>query len=855
MQFSVLANNPPAVNRRAQRNSDQPTNPSRTNAQRGDSSGLSGMAPPAPRIDSTRRQGYGTTTANHNSQSSAGTHPLEHTSMSSVFALDVTKGLTVQITAPQALGRGNSLRSRRGGTLPGQEGEQNSLLPPRLFEQKQQQPPPSRGDQIDYMPGVYADKGNHPVSQFGFSSDMSVVSEVTMQESSRRDNGMFNSTANIGAGGPDPSGGGGGGGGTGSAAFPAQGDYEFKSRKEYVQDIDVTPNNPSAALEFPPLYFLVRRFPLLLGCVQSFFRFRWKVSYPLQRRIPLSRTLRKMNVFLTWGEVLILLPFFVCIVAGTVYTFMYPSVRITGQTSRTPLIFAFGTAVHNSFLTLLLGMPFERAVWYHKFAARIAYFNGLLHTYVAFFYPSLNGRGAFSIAQNLSYLGPNTDIFRFLFADQVNSAGTSMVLFMTFMLLTALPWMRRKIFEAFYFAHIALAVCVVAGAFFHTGILVPILVLLTWGVDLFIRRLVMATCRYPNEANVRIISDSVVEVCFPKTAGFDYNPGQYVFLCVPELSLFEWHPFSLSSSPLQSVVTFHIRKAGTWTTALYELAKKKDQVSILFEGPYGSTAVDLMSNRYKMVILFSGGIGVTPMQAICNQLMYEHNTKKRQLKKLSFVWVERDPVVMDKVDVVRRTSTVLLQPGERVGDQEALDAQSVMTSGRAQDLASTLLSLVPASNVSDAQLENLYPSHEFEDLDDLEEDNMSIFNAFTSTRNQGKTPIPNEEEYLPDDETFLKEAYQQDDSSTAPEEALDLQVYLTAKNAVAGVENLPFVHLRRPDVKAVFAKMREDAIEKGEKRVAVCVCAPKRLVNLCQKASAKYSDSKVAFDFHYEVFE
>ena len=88
-----------------------------------------------------------------------------------------------------------------------------------------------------------------------------------------------------------------------------------------------------------------------------------------------------------------------------------------------------------------------------------------------------------------------------------------------------------------------------------------------------------------------------------------------------------------------------------------------------------------------------------------------------------------------------------------------------------------------------------------------------------------------------------------------PEQPLDLQVYLTTKGAILGrTAHLPFVHHNRPDVKEIFLKMREDALARGEKRIAVCVCAPARLVVICQKACAKYSDRKVRFDLHVEVF-
>jgi predicted ferric reductase len=35
-----------------------------------------------------------------------------------------------------------------------------------------------------------------------------------------------------------------------------------------------------------------------------------------------------------------------------------------------------------------------------------------------------------------------------------------------------------------------------------------------------------------------------------------------MYLAIPELSCLQWHPFSLSSSPNQKVVTLHIRKMG-----------------------------------------------------------------------------------------------------------------------------------------------------------------------------------------------------------------------------------------------------------------------------------------------------
>ena len=70
-----------------------------------------------------------------------------------------------------------------------------------------------------------------------------------------------------------------------------------------------------------------------------------------------------------------------------------------------------------------------------------------------------------------------------------------------------------------------------------------------------------------------------------------------VYIAVPALSNFQWHPFSLSSAPHQSIVTMHVRVAGNWTAALHKLASAKSEIPILLEGPYGNFGVDVMNEK------------------------------------------------------------------------------------------------------------------------------------------------------------------------------------------------------------------------------------------------------------------
>ena len=204
--------------------------------------------------------------------------------------------------------------------------------------------------------------------------------------------------------------------------------------------------------------------------------------------------------------------------------------------------------------------------------------------------------------------------------------------------------------------------------------------------------------------------------------------------------------------------------------------------------------------------------------------------------------------------------------------------------------------MVPQNTVTDIELESQYPDDDDDDDDDNnanDDHGFSIasrsskrfaYSPGTATRKKinrkrgrktrdRKRVINNgryadddddqdDEDLVDDEETVLKEAY---GSSSLPfgdskEEdtggPLDLQVYLTAKNYEGeDIEAFPFIRKGRPDLKGIFRQMRRDALLLGERRVAVCICAPKRLVNICQAASVKFSDSAVQFDFHQEIFD
>ncbi|NXH24786.1 NOX5 oxidase, partial [Myiagra hebetior] len=63
----------------------------------------------------------------------------------------------------------------------------------------------------------------------------------------------------------------------------------------------------------------------------------------------------------------------------------------------------------------------------------------------------------------------------------------------------------------------------------------------------------------------------VTHLVIQRPKSFHFQPGDYVFLNIPAIAAYEWHPFSISSAPEQpETLWLHIRARGQWTSKVYE---------------------------------------------------------------------------------------------------------------------------------------------------------------------------------------------------------------------------------------------------------------------------------------------
>ncbi|GLE06212.1 hypothetical protein PINS_up015454 [Pythium insidiosum] len=162
-----------------------------------------------------------------------------------------------------------------------------------------------------------------------------------------------------------------------------------------------------------------------------------------------------------------------------------------------------------------------------------------------------------------------------------------------------------------------------------------------------------------------------------KPKNFRFLPGMYLYVNIPLISQFEWHPFTISSAPEDEFLSVHIRKAGDWTGALYALmgqiherhksnlsvqattdttASQSEHLSpypsIFIDGPIGAPSQEYF--RHRTVVFVGAGIGVTPFASILRSIVHQWEAfrcpcchtvtipKAFRLQKIYFYWITRE---------------------------------------------------------------------------------------------------------------------------------------------------------------------------------------------------------------------
>lgn len=142
---------------------------------------------------------------------------------------------------------------------------------------------------------------------------------------------------------------------------------------------------------------------------------------------------------------------------------------------------------------------------------------------------------------------------------------------------------------------------------------------------------------HPIRARLAVLDENTVELVAPvpdpRWRVWRYEAGQWVYLQVPALSRWQWHPFTVSVAE-EGRVRLHIKTDGDWTGRLKALALGPGQgngqgegteeagiqaeIIIGLDGPYGAPAQRFYD--FSHTVLVGSGIGVTPFSGILADL-------------------------------------------------------------------------------------------------------------------------------------------------------------------------------------------------------------------------------------------
>ncbi|KAK0633794.1 FAD-binding domain-containing protein [Immersiella caudata] len=230
--------------------------------------------------------------------------------------------------------------------------------------------------------------------------------------------------------------------------------------------------------------------------------------------------------------------------------------------------------------------------------------------------------------------------------------------------LLSIPQVRKKSYEAFQLGHLLMYPIIgllmahgTAGLLqwpmFGYWLAFPTLLVLTERVVrvyLGFRQLVPATIQALDKETV------LIKASIPGERIWQYQAGQYVFLQVPKLSRFQWHPFTVSTC-IGKEFQLHIKTDGNWTSKLRELCGeelgKETAIQIGVNGPFGAPAQRFYDFSHSIVV--GSGIGVTPFSGILVDLQ-EKDDKEHQ------------GAVLEKARAATKPRDTLMQGGS--GDRD-----------------------------------------------------------------------------------------------------------------------------------------------------------------------------------------
>ncbi|XP_074693465.1 NADPH oxidase 5 [Strix aluco] len=338
-------------------------------------------------------------------------------------------------------------------------------------------------------------------------------------------------------------------------------------------------------------------------------------------------------------------------------------------------------------------LPLDQHIVFHQLVGYVVLVLAAVHTgaHVANFSRLARQDGCHGLAEYLLRARPGVGGL----GGTASQTGLALQALLATMLAFSSPCVRRSgHFEVFYWTHLSYifiwTLLILHGPHFWKWFAVP--------GCLFVMEKVLGLA-WRRAGGLRIVEvnllpSKVTHLVIERPQFFRYKPGDYVYLNIPAIASYEWHPFTISSAPeQQETLWLHIRSLGQWTNKLYEYFQQPESpgpeqkplsrslrekrcrrwvqvsaglgethqlcsIKCYIDGPYGTPTRRIFTSEH--AVLIGAGIGITPFASILQSIMHRYRRRKQScpschyswcedlrdeemmLRKVDFIWINRD---------------------------------------------------------------------------------------------------------------------------------------------------------------------------------------------------------------------
>ncbi|XP_066957368.1 NADPH oxidase 5 isoform X2 [Macrobrachium rosenbergii] len=230
-------------------------------------------------------------------------------------------------------------------------------------------------------------------------------------------------------------------------------------------------------------------------------------------------------------------------------------------------------------------LPLDQHLYLHKMCGWVIFIFSFVHTLMHCINFPLN------IAPNLVVNNQTYTAAEWLFTMKpglfgliggiANPTGVALMVILTLMVICSQPFVRKSgYFEVFYWTHLLyiafFILTIFHGPNFWKWFVAPGIIFLIERIHRSIR---MRTGRGRTYISSGVLLPSkVIHLVIKRPMNFHFHPGDYVFVNIPAIAKYEWHPFTISSAPEQDdELWLHIRAVGEWTNRLYSYFEKAQE--------------------------------------------------------------------------------------------------------------------------------------------------------------------------------------------------------------------------------------------------------------------------------------